>query len=51
MIDEETEQGFEQSSNKDQDSFFLQEDQDEAIDKSEKYEEWIDFIKRCTEEA
>ena len=48
----ETEEGSEQSSNKDHDSdVSFQEDQDEEIDKSEKEEEWIEFIKRSTKEA
>ena len=52
MNDEETVEGSEQSSNKDQDSdVSFQEDQDEEIDKSEKEEEWIEFIKRSTKKA
>ena len=49
---EETGEGSEQNSDKDQDSdVSFQEDSDEEIDKSEKEEEWIEFIKRSTKEA
>ena len=50
--DKETEEGSDQNSNKDQDSdVSFQEDIEEAIDFSEKEEEWIQYIKRSTKEA
>ena len=50
--DEETGEGSGQSSNRDQDSdISFHEDEDEEIDKCEKEEEWIEFIKRSTKEA
>ena len=50
--DEETAEGSEQSSNKDQDSdVSFQEDEDEEIDECEKEEEWIEFIKRSTKKS
>ena len=52
VTDEETGEGSEHSSNKDQDSdVSFQKDTDEEIDKSEQDEEWIEFIKRNTKEA
>ena len=50
--DKETEEGSEQNSNKDQDSdVSFQEEIDEAIDSTEKEEDWIEYIKRSTKEA
>ena len=50
--DKGTEEGSDQNSNKDQDSdVSFQDDIDEAIDSTEKEEEWIEFIKRSTKEA
>ena len=47
--DEETAEGSEQSSNCDQDSdVSCHEDEDEEIDKCEKEEDWIEFIKWST---
>ena len=52
MIDEETGQGSEQSSNQDLDSdVSVQEDNDEEIDTTKKEVEWIECIKRSTKEA
>ena len=52
MIDEETGECSEKSSNKDQDSgVSFEADQDEEIDKSGKEEEWIEFIWRNAKEA
>ena len=51
-VTDETGEGSEQNSGKDQDSdVSFQQDSDEEIDKSEKEEEWIEFIKRSTKEA
>ena len=50
--DKETEEGSDQDSNKDQDSdVSFQEEIDEAIDSTEKEEDWIEYIKRSTKEA
>ena len=50
--DKETEEGSDQNSDKDQDSnVSFQEDKDEAIDTTEKEEDWIEYIKRSTKEA
>ena len=50
--DKETEEGSEQNSNKDQDcEVSFHEEIDEAIDSTEKEEDWIDYIKRSTKEA
>ena len=50
--DKETEEGSDQNSDKDQDSdVSFQEDIDEALDTTEKYEDWIEYIKRSTKEA
>ena len=50
--DNETEEGLDQNSNKDQDSeVSFQEEIDEAIDSTEKDEDWIEYIKRSTKEA
>ena len=50
--DKETEEGSDQNSDKDQDSdVSFQEDIDEAIDTTEKEEDWIEYIKRSTKKA
>ena len=50
--DKETEEGSEQSSNKDQDSdVSFQEEADEEIGATENEEDWIAYIKRSTKEA
>ena len=50
--DNETEEGSDQNSNKDQDSeVSFEEEIDEAIDSTEKEEDWIEYIKRSTKEA
>ena len=50
--DKETEKGSEQNSNKDQDSdVSFQEEVDEEIDATEHEEDWIEYIKRSTQEA
>ena len=50
--DNETEEGSDQNSNKDQDSeVSFDEEIDEAIDSTEKEEDWIEYIKRSTKEA
>ena len=50
--DKETEEGSDQNSDKDQNSdVSFQKNIDEAIDTTEKEEEWIEFIKRSTKEA
>ena len=50
--DKETEEGSDQNSDKDQDIHVsFQEDIDEAIDTTEKEENWIEYIKRSTKEA
>ena len=50
--DKVTEDDLQEDSNKDQDSdVSFQEEADEEIDATDKEEEWIDFIKRSTEEA
>ena len=52
ISDRETEDDLQEDSNKDQDSdVSFQEEADEEIDATDKEEEWIDFIKRSTEEA
>ena len=52
VTDEETGEGSEQCSNCDQDSdVSFHEDADEEIDRCEKEEEWIEFIKRSMKEA
>ena len=51
VTDEETGEGSEQSSNKDQDSDASFQEDDAEIDKSEKEEKKMEFIKRSTEEA
>ena len=48
----ETEKCSDQNSDKDQDSdVSFQEDIEEAIDTTEKEEDWIEYIKRSTKEA
>ena len=50
--DKETEEVSDQNSDKDQDSdVSFQEGEDEAIDTTEKEEDWIEYIKRSTKEA
>ena len=50
--DKETEEGSDQNSNKDQDcEVSFHEEIDEAIDSTEKEEDWIEYIKRSTKEA
>ena len=50
--DKDTEEGSDQNSDKDQDSdVSFQEDKDEAIDTTEKEEDWIEYIKRNTKEV
>ena len=50
--DKETEEGSDQNSNQDQDSeVSFQEEIDEAIDSTEKDEDWIEYIKRSTKDA
>ena len=52
ISDKVTEDDLQEDSNKDQDSdVSFQEEADEEIDATDKEEEWIDFIKRSTEEA
>ena len=52
LSDRETEDDLQEDSDKDQDSdVSFQEEADEEIDATDKEEEWIDFIKRSTEEA
>ena len=50
--DKETEEGSDQNSNKGQDSeVSFQEEIDEAIDSTEKEEDWIEYIKRSSKKA
>ena len=52
MTDEESEEGPDQNSNKDQDSdVSFQDEVDEEIDATENEEDWIEYIKRSTKEA
>ena len=52
VTDKETEEGSNHNSNNDQDSdVSFPEGNDEAIDTTEKEEEWIEFVKRSTKEA
>ena len=52
MTDKETEEGSDQNSNKDQDSdVSFQEDTAEEIDATEDEEDWIEYIKRSTNEG
>ena len=52
ISDREAEDDLQEDSDKDQDSdVSFQEEADEDIDATDKEEEWIDFIKRSTEEA
>ena len=50
--DKETAEGSDQNSNKDQDSdVSFQDDAEEEIDSTEIEEDWIEYIKRSTQEA
>ena len=51
IYDRETEDDLQEDSNKDHDSDVSFQEADEEIDATDKEEEWIDFIKRSTEEA
>ena len=52
MSDKETEDESQEDSNKDQDSdVYFQEEADEEMDATDNEEDWVEFIKRSTEEA